>query len=146
IGFILLAFLALSAAVQAQVITITYNTNASSRAVAVNPVTGRVFVAISGGGLDVFDDTSFAHVTLGGNQANYLAVDPSTNRVYTAQYSGQALYMVDAGSISNGTNDGVTTINLSAIIFGVAVNPVTGKVYVAHRNSNLVSIIDTRNG
>lgn len=59
-----------------------------------------------------------------------VAVDPVTSRVYAADYLGRSLYVLDAS-----TNRTLDVIPINGNPWDVAVNQVTGKVYVVNRNS-----------
>jgi YVTN family beta-propeller protein len=65
------------------------------------------------------------------------AVNPATNRIYTANQDSNSVSVIDGS-----TNTVVTTIPVGSHPHGVAVNPSTNRVYVANYDSGNVSVID----
>jgi YVTN family beta-propeller protein len=76
-------------------------------------------------------------IPVGGNPTG-VAVNPSTNRVYVANFSSQSVTVIDA------TTDTVIvpSIEVGLRPHGVAVNPATNRIYVANQDSANVSVID----
>ena len=107
-------------------------------AVAVNPVTNKVYVANYGSNtVTVFDGATNATpaVTVGSNPVA-VAVNPVTNKVYVANYGGTTVTVID------GATNATTTVTVGGKPIAVAVNPVTNKVYVANYDSGTLTVID----
>ena len=116
-------------------------------AIALNPVTNRIYVANDGNGsnatVNVIDGSNNAVATITGfgNSPNALAVNPVTNRIYVSN-GGNNLSVVNGA-----TNQIVATVgplannNLTA----VAVNPVTNFIYVTD-SSNGGEVIAVNGG
>ena len=66
-----------------------------------------------------------------------VAVNPSTNTVYVANFSDGSVSVVDGS-----TNTVTSTVSVGSYPAGVAVNPATNTVYVANYFSNSVSVIN----
>ena len=119
---------------RSQTVVATVPVGPAPRALAVNPVTNKIYVATchprSGlppvGGLSVIDGETNATTTVPGGCAA-LAVNSVTNKIY----------VVNAGNAT--VIDGATnsTNTLSASGSAVAVNEVTNKIYVAKGSVNL---------
>lgn len=108
-------------------------------ALAVDPVTNRVFVANGyGKKLTVIDGTTEKVVATipVGSSPGYLAVDPATNRVYVT--TGERTLTVVDGS----TNTVIARVTLADSPGSVAVNPKTNRVYVGSEEGDTVTVID----
>lgn len=109
------------------------------KGVAVNPNTGTCYVVteetnrlhVIGEGVGVF-----AHVGVG-RRPKFVAVNPATNRVYTSDYDGGTVTVVDGN-----TNVTMGTIKVGTGPYGIAVNSTTNRIYVANRNSDNITVID----
>src|SRR5438552_1275181 len=66
-----------------------------------------------------------------------VAVNPTTNRVYVANFNAGSVSVIDGGS-----NSVVATTGVGSQPYGVDVNPTTNRVYVANSGANSVSVID----
>jgi YVTN family beta-propeller protein len=108
--------------------------------VAVNPVTGKVYVtgqSNSVARLTVIDEATLATTTipLGGSSASFVAVNPATNRVY-AVVNGYSVSVIDGAS-----NSVVATISAAPSFLGrMVVNPTTNKVYLTWNPGGLYVI------
>ncbi len=96
---------------------------------AVNTVTNRVYVGKSGGTIMTIDGATNAvsapYCCVG--PISDLTVNETLNRIYTTNFPGQALHVVDAVSLTS------TMVPLSTSSpLGVATDAATGRVYVAH--------------
>jgi YVTN family beta-propeller protein len=82
-------------------------------------------------------NTVTATIPLGINQLqpNALAIDPATNTIYVADYSGIVTV------IDGATNTVVATVPVGLYPVAVAVNPATHLVYVASFGSASISVI-----
>jgi YVTN family beta-propeller protein len=105
-------------------------------AVAVNPVSGRCYVAnATDGTVTVIADTAVAATVLVGSQPAAVAVNPVTNRVYVANAGDNTVTVID------GQTNATTTVRVAASPRAVAVNPATNRIYVASGATNRVTII-----
>ena len=66
-----------------------------------------------------------------------IAVNPSTNRIYVANFGEGTVSVIDGAS-----NTVLATIKVGKNPDGIAVNPSTNRIYVANQDSNTVSVID----
>src|SRR6202043_3921528 len=111
----------------------------SSRAVALNPETGKVYaVDTSHSVVSVFDPRtqSMSSVRVGAGPLA-IAVNAATNRVYVADSEGGSVSVID------GKNDSVlATLSVGPRPYVVAVNPATNRIYVSNTFSNVVTLID----
>lgn len=140
----------------------------ASNAVAVNPMTSRVYVSCgnsqSGGGLVAFDGIALSHASvkiptaplaraLAGTQPTGLAVNPNTNRVYVAgMTSPTSLDVVDASTYQvlasiPGLPDQsmdwmVAGFNLLPLPRPIAVNTLTNTIFVVNSVSSSISVFD----
>jgi YVTN family beta-propeller protein len=126
--------------------------------VAVNPVSGKVYVANFGGASTVTDTVSVISGTtvvgtIGvGDAPSQIAVNPVTNRIFVTNHGHGTNYGEEGSSVSviNGSTDTVTpTIPLVLDVsepgegpHGIAVNPNTNKIYVAVIDSHQLVVID----
>src|SRR6266478_2850424 len=111
----------------------------SSRAVAMNPETGKVYaVDTSRNAVSVFDPRTQAisSVRVGAGPIA-LAVNAATNRIYVANSGGGSISVID------GKNDSaVATLSVGPRPYVVAVNPTTNRIYVSNTFSDLITVID----
>jgi YVTN family beta-propeller protein len=117
----------------------TIKTGAGPEAVAVNPVTNRVYTANSGeNSVTVIDgavDTVVGTVRTGSN-CNNVAVNPTTNKIYVTNNFGHSVTVID------GATNTATTVRVGQGPRGIAVNPVTNKIYTANYGSKDSTEID----
>jgi YVTN family beta-propeller protein len=113
--------------------------------VAVNPNTGLVYSAGAGHNtITVLDEKTNqikANVLLGG-EPHAVAVLPALNRVFATSYSSSGFGSV---AVIDGASNSVMTylpIGQLAVLGGIAVNPSTGRVYVAVPGFQKVTVID----
>ena len=112
-----------------------------ARAVAVNPVTNKVYISNTGSGtVTVLDgitgDTSTVNV---GGVPDAIAVNPVTNKIYVTNANNLGVAVID------GASNAFTILAIPAgdVSRAIAVNPVTNKIYVVNTNSNgNVMVID----
>lgn len=111
-------------------------------AVAVDPVTGKVFVANAGSGtVTVIDATHHRTRTVAvGARPAAIGVNPASGKMYVANADGSSVTIMDAASLAT------TTVFVGATPGPIAVNPVTNRAYVASRGSGAdnasVAVID----
>ena len=107
-------------------------------AVAVNPVTNKIYVANSASNnLTVIDGVTNATTSVsGGNAALRCGSESGNNKIYIANSASNNVTVID------GQSGGAINLPGGTFPDSVAVNPVTNKIYVANKNSNTVTIID----
>jgi YVTN family beta-propeller protein len=109
-------------------------------AIAVNPVTNKIYVANSDdGNVTVFGGVAFTPATIADPNAGgpiALAVNPVTNKIYVANYGSGNVTVI------NGFMDTFTTVSVGSNPRAVAVDPLTNKIYVANYGSGTVTVID----
>jgi YVTN family beta-propeller protein len=107
-------------------------------AVAVNPVTNKIYVAsFYRDNVTVIDGATNDTVLVPtGDYPIAVAVNPVTNRIYVANENSNNVTVIDGA-----TND-TTSVPAAGQPVGVAVNPATNRIYVASRSSNTVTVID----
>src|SRR5256885_54844 len=111
----------------------------SSRAVALNPETGKVYAVETRRSLVwVFDPQteSMSSVRVGAGPVA-IAVNTATNRIYVANSDGGSV------SVMDGKNKSVlATVSVGPRPYVVAGNPATNRIYVSNTFSNLITVID----
>jgi YVTN family beta-propeller protein len=118
--------------------TTTVAAGSGPYAVAVNPVTSKIYVAnYDGDNVTVIDggDNSTATVAAG-DGPSAVGVNPVTNKIYVANEDGGNVTVID------GTNNTTTTVAAGTSPRAVAVDPVTNKIYVANYLGANVTVID----
>jgi uncharacterized repeat protein (TIGR01451 family) len=118
--------------------------SASPLAVAVNPVDHKVYVGAFGGGpgasnVDVIDGNSLVKVaTLTGGAA--VAVVPTTRKAYSGGTDGagcrQIVCPVGPITVVDGATDTVSQTFTGVGASGIAVNPVTNRIYISYNASS----------
>jgi YVTN family beta-propeller protein len=63
-------------------------------------------------------------------------VNPVTNEIYVANYSGESVTVID------GAIDSSMSVATGAHPSSVAINPVTNKIYIANQSSSNMTVID----
>ena len=118
--------------------TTTVAAGTHPRAVAVNPVTNKIYVANYGSNnVTVIDGATNATTTVAAGTSPYaVAVNPVTNKIYVANYGSDNVTVID------GATNATTTVAAGTNPCAVAVNPVTNKIYVANHGSDNVTVID----
>jgi YVTN family beta-propeller protein len=128
--------LTVAAVAQADWVTTTVTAGSNPYAVAVNPVTNRIYVTNSNSSnVTVIDGATNATTTVpAGSQPLAVAVNPVTNKIYVANQGGSV-------TVIDGATNATTTVAVGVGPTAVAVNPVTNKTYVANNSSNNVTVI-----
>ena len=111
------------------------------QAVAVNPVTNKIYVVnFRSHNVTVIDGANGTTKTVGvGTFPSDIAVNPVTNKIYvTNSYSNNV-------TIIDGMNDTTKMVEVGRSPRAIAVNPVTNKIYVVNSSSNSVTVIDGAN-
>lgn len=115
-------------------------------AITVNPLSNRLYVADIGTNMvSVIDGETNRIITPipVGEKPTGLAIDITNegkNRLYVANYNSDSISVVDTARnkvIGNITSGGDSPV-------GIAINPITGKLYVSNIASNTVSVINSR--
>ena len=107
-------------------------------AVAVNPVTNKIYVANgSSRNVTVIDGINGSTTTVGaGSGPNAVAVNPATNKIYVANVSSNNVTIID------GADNSTATVAVGSFPNSVAVNAVTNKIYVLNGSSDNVTVIN----
>jgi YVTN family beta-propeller protein len=111
---------------------------ASSTAMALNPVTNKLYLANDRVGLTKVDLSSNAwagNYAVGAKPMS-IVVNTSTNRIYVTLSQDNSVCSID------GANDLQYGAAVGSAPDAIAVNPVTNKVYTANTGSNDVSVVD----
>ena len=125
----------------AQSVTATVPVGTLPVAVAVNPVTNKIYVANQNtANVTVIDGATNATTTVpAGTTAApgvlAVAVNPVTNKIYVAN-KGSNVTVID------GATNATQTVDAGLLPSAVAVNPVTNKIYVVNGGSPSVTVID----
>lgn len=153
---------------------------AAGEAVAVNPVTNKIYVANAAGDrVTVVDGVTHATTNVAvGRNPQYVAVNTTTNRIFVSNTADASLTIIDGATLSTitlaingagpiainestnkvyilrqGNNGEVTVVDATALTWyaidtgshtpaGIALNPVTDRLYVSHNLSGDVRAID----
>jgi len=136
---IALAGLAFAMAAVAENWVATLATGGSPIAIALNPVTGKTYVANqSGGTVTIIDNATHATTTVTvGNAPWGLAVNPSTNRIYVANAAGNSVTVIDGS-----TDAVVASVATGAGTNAIALNAATNRIYTANFAAGTVTVID----
>src|SRR5579859_1974592 len=137
-GLFSLAAMIFTVITQAQNVTATIPVGTSPAAVAANPITNKIYVAIqSSNSVTVIDGaTNTVSSANAGALPFAIAVNPATNKVYVANANSNNVTVID------GTSNTTITVGAGTRPVAVAVNPVSNKIYVVNQNSNNVTVID----
>src|SRR5204863_10171805 len=79
--------------------------------------------------------TVTTNVAVGGSPVG-VAVNPSTNKIYVADYESNDVTVID------GATNTTTSVAAGTNPYAVAVNPATNKIYVANKDNSNVTVID----
>jgi uncharacterized repeat protein (TIGR02543 family) len=152
--------LPLTSAGRAQTVSATIQVGKNPLAIAVNPVTNKIYVANCpdrssrtkgiNGTITVIDgDTNTTETVDAGLCPTAVAVNPTTNKIYVANFGHTSLYCgscFDYGNITviDGATNSATTIKDSNAKFpqAVKVNTATNKIYVTNNFSHNVTVVD----
>jgi YVTN family beta-propeller protein len=122
----------------AQTATQTVPVGLNPAAVAVNPVTNKVYVANQGSdNVTVVDGATGNPIFVpAGVEPDAIAVDASTNQIYVADLASDEVTVID------GATNNTTSLAAGALPRAIAVNPVTNTAWVANAGSNSVTLIN----
>jgi YVTN family beta-propeller protein len=134
----LLAMLLAASGASAQSVTATVAAGTQPQAVAVNPVTNKIYVSnFNGNSVTVIDGVTNTPTTIAaGSNPGGIAINPVTNKIYVVKGGSDNVTVID------GATDTTTTVAAGSTPYWVAVNPVTNKIYVANYSGNSVTVID----
>ncbi len=126
--------------------TVTLGSWGESRGVAVNPVTGMIYVAdFSNDDVKVIDgstDAVIATVSAGAGCGPYgIGVNSITNKIYIACYSLDNVVVMD-GSGNTLLSGTAYPISTQVTPMGITVNPYSNRIYAANSGSASVTIIN----
>ncbi|MGZ4520350.1 MAG: YncE family protein, partial [Mycobacteriaceae bacterium] len=118
--------------------TTTVAAGTTPTAVAVNPVTDKIYVANKGSkNVTVIDGATNTTTTVTAGFTPYaVAVNPVTDKIYVANYGIGTVTVID------GATNTTSTVTTGFTPSGVAANPVTDKIYVTNNGSDTVTVID----
>jgi DNA-binding beta-propeller fold protein YncE len=126
----------------ATVLPVAVASNQFAYAVAVNPVTNKIYFTIASdgntpsGSVGVIDGATNNITYIADLTALYdIAVNPVTNKIYVP--NGQSVTVIDGA-----TNHTVTLPSTGNAALFVAVNPITNKIYVPNTFSGTLMVID----
>lgn len=122
----------------------------SPHGIAVNPLTNRIYAALSNASVAVINGRTNKIITTVPLPTGALvaAVNPLTNRVYVAGCEYFPPFGTSCGlSVLDGRSNAVLTSQILSItpgigLLGIAVNPFTNKIYVCDANSSQIDVID----
>src|SRR5271166_3871713 len=101
--------------------------------VAVNSVTNRIYVIYSiGQQVTVIDGATnniITTITLESGYSYSLAINAVTNKIYVAEYNPGCCSGPGGVTVIDGATNNMTTIAVGNQPAGIAVNPVTNKIY-----------------
>src|SRR5438132_1275199 len=108
--------------------------------VAVNSITGRIYLALQLSNMisvvDSFSNTVIASIPLGASPSA-ISLNPNTNMVYVANVYGNTLIVINGSS-----NAIVASVPVGFHPVAVAANPNTDKIYTTNLYGNSVSVVD----
>ena len=120
----------------AQTVTATLGAGTGPQAVALNPVTNKVYVLNGDKTLTVIDGATNNTASVAvGTASQSVAVNPVTNKIYVTNGADNTVTVVD------GSNNSTTTVGTGLGPQAIAINAKTNKIYVTNGN-NTVTVID----
>src|SRR6516162_1382924 len=134
--------------------TLTDTLQVAGRAVAVNPITNKIYVtgwctlqrSSTNGVIFAIDGATNATTAITvGVCPRTIAVNPVTNRIYVANIGeAQGFGAFSGGSITvvDGATNSTASISDPHAPCAVAINPTTNRIYVANLNSDDITVID----
>ncbi|HEY1938061.1 MAG TPA: YncE family protein [Candidatus Angelobacter sp.] len=142
---LLLSISLLSLQLRADSVLTTINIGSGSTAIAANARTNKLYVA-AGQVVAVIDGKTqqvTAKINIAGGGVNFVAVDILTDRIYASSCNAGTCNIV---VINGNTNHVIANIPIASGsqigIQGLAVNPVTGRIYASDADNGLLLMID----
>ena len=134
-------FLAALTSLEAQKVTANVPTGQAPSSIAVNPVTGKIYVVNAiDGTVTVIDGKTNTTVTVSGIVTPAgIAVNPASNKIYVSSAEGAAVTVID------GLTNSTSSVNVGNGPSGIAVNPVTNRIYVMNQVDSTVTVINGTN-
>ncbi len=122
----------------AQRVTTTVSVGTNPHAVAMNPVTNKIYIAnYSSNNVTVIDGATNSTTTVSaGTNPSAVAVDTVSNKIYVANNGSANVTVID------GATNATTVVSAGTNPSAVAVNPLTNKIYVANNGSANVTVIN----
>ena len=115
--------------------------HASPVAIAINPVTKKIYVVSSDGTVAVIDGTNPTGapttVTVGSNPTA-ISVNAGSNKIYVVNSGNGTVTIIDGATNTTRT---ISSVNGSGNLYAVSVNRTTGRAYVASSTNNSVVVI-----
>jgi YVTN family beta-propeller protein len=115
--------------------------HASPVAIAINPVTKKIYVVSSDGTVAVIDGTNPTveptTVAVGSNPTA-ISVNASSNKIYVVNSGNGTVTIINGATNSTRT---ISSVNGTSNPYAVSVNPATGRAYVASGTNNSVVVI-----
>lgn len=131
----------LAATAAGQVVTARLPVGALPSAVAVNPVTNKIYVAdYLDSDIAVIDGSNNTSTRIPANAPIAIAVNPLTNKIYAINLGDDTVEVID------GNTSETETIDVGVNPWAIAVNPVTNRVYVTNHDDGTVTVIDGASG
>jgi YVTN family beta-propeller protein len=135
---LVLAVLGAQAAL-AQHPTSTVSVGGNPSAIAINPLTNKIYVQIGGDNVAVIDGATNGFTIFAAGSAGAMALNPVTNRIYISNGPFSGILSPEQVTVVDGATNAATLIAPGSA-GPLAVNPVTNKVYVSTLNG--VTVID----
>src|SRR5215469_8171363 len=123
--------------IQGQTVSATLNVGVQPQAVAVNPVTNQIYVAVSQGASVIDGSTGAVSTVTAGTNPVAVAVNAASNRIYVANHISNNVTVIDGSS-----NTVIATVTVGTGPVALAVNSVTNQIYVANRAGSSFTVID----
>src|SRR5579859_7748274 len=125
-----------------QAVTTTVTVGTAPSAVAVNPVTNKIYIAnATSNNVTVIDGaTNTITPVATGTSPKAIAVNPFTNKIYVANNGGSSVTVINGAD-----NTAAAPVTVGTAPSAIAINPVTNFIYVVNTGSNNVSVINGGN-
>lgn len=123
----------------AQIAVTNVPTGSAPFAIAMNPVTDKIYVVNrEGNSVTVIDGATRATATIsGGARPEAVAVNTATNKIYVANAGDSTVSVID------GTTNSITaTLRMGSNSQSLVVNPAANNIYVANNFGHSVTVID----
>ena len=122
----------------AQTVRATITTTTPPAAIAINPLTNKIYLANPASNSVSIADGPADHVGVTvqvGAAPRAIAVNTATGRIYVANSGDSTVSVVDGSKV-------IATVDVGGSPAAVAVNEVTNKIYVANNATSNVTVID----
>ncbi|HEY2172022.1 MAG TPA: YncE family protein [Candidatus Angelobacter sp.] len=141
---LLLSTFPLSLQLRADSVLTTINVGGGSAGIAANPRTNKIYVAVNQSVVVIDGKTQQVTATINtGGGVNFVAVNVLTNRIYASSCFGSPCHIAVINGNTNKVMANIPIASGSQIgIQGLAVNPVTGRIYASDADNGLLLVID----